>query len=134
MQSITPFLMFEGKAEEAMNFYMSLFDHSAIVNVTRYGEDAGNMAGKIVHATFSLKGQEFMCIDSSVKHEFSFTPALSLYVTCHSEAEIHRYYDALSNDGAVLMSLDVYPFSELFGWVADKYGVSWQLTLVKGED
>jgi predicted 3-demethylubiquinone-9 3-methyltransferase (glyoxalase superfamily) len=72
-----------------------------------------------------------MCIDSNVKHEFSFTPAISLYVTCDTEDEINRLFESLSQDGSILMPLAAYPFSEKFGWVADKYGVSWQLTLTK---
>ena len=70
-----------------------------------------------------------MCIDSSMKHDFTFTPAISLYITCASEDEINRLFEKLSQDGEVFMPLTAYPFSEKFGWVADKYGVSWQLNL-----
>lgn len=70
-----------------------------------------------------------MCIDSSIKHEFTFTPAISLYVTCDTEEEIDEAFEKLSEDGGVLMPLAAYPFSEKFGWVADKYGVTWQLNL-----
>jgi predicted 3-demethylubiquinone-9 3-methyltransferase (glyoxalase superfamily) len=129
MQKIITFLMFEGQAEEAMNFYISLFKDSAILNITRYGPNESGAEGSVVHATFTLNGQEFMCIDSSVKHQFTFTPAISLYVTCESEAEIDRLYKELSDGGEVLMPLDAYPFSQKFGWVADRFGVTWQLTL-----
>jgi predicted 3-demethylubiquinone-9 3-methyltransferase (glyoxalase superfamily) len=134
-QKITTFLMFFGKAEEAMNFYTSVFDQSEIISITRYGAnevgyEIGN-EGNVLHATFSLMGQVFMCIDSNVKHEFTFTPAISLYVTCDTEDEIDRYYEKLSQDGTALMPLAAYPFSEKFGWVQDKYGVSWQLNLAK---
>ncbi|MNP81219.1 3-demethylubiquinone-9 3-methyltransferase [compost metagenome] len=71
-----------------------------------------------------------MCIDSYVKHGFTFTPAVSLYVNCESEAEIDRVYAALSQGGQVLMPLGEYPFSSKFGWVADQFGVSWQLNLL----
>lgn len=128
MQKITTFLMFEGKAEEAMNFYVSLFD-GAVVNVRRYGPDGPGAEGSVEHATFTLAGQEYMCIDSSVKHGFTFTPAVSLYVTCADEPEIDRLYTALSEKGGVLMPLNDYGFSKKFGWVNDRYGVSWQLTL-----
>lgn len=132
-QKITTFLMFEGQAEAAMNFYISLFDNSKIMNITRYGQNEAGKEGTVVRAKFTLNGQEFMCIDSSVKHPFTFTPAISLYVTCETETEIERLFDKLSQDDQVLMPLDEYPFSQKFGWVADKYGVSWQLSLDKNE-
>lgn len=128
-QKITTFLMFTGKAEEAINFYISIFDHSEIISIYRYGANEAGDEGTVLHATFSLKGQMFMGIDSSVKHEFSFTPAISLFVTCDSEEEIDRSFEKLSQDGTVLMPLAVTPMSAKFGWVQDKYGVSWQLNL-----
>lgn len=129
MSKITTFLMFEGQAEEAMNFYTSIFDHSEIVSVSRYGANEAGTEGTVIHATFTLNGQEFMCIDSNVKHGFSFTPSMSLYVTCETEGEIDRIFEKLSLEGTVLMPLDVYPFSKKFGWLSDKFGVSWQLSL-----
>ncbi|SHK09385.1 VOC family protein [Desulforamulus aeronauticus] len=126
---ITPFLMFTGKAEEAMNFYTSLFDQSEIIHITRYGPNEAGVEGSVLHATFSLKGQMFMCIDSSVKHAFTFTPATSLYVTCNTEEEVTRLFEQLSQDGKVLMPLGAYPFSEKFCWIEDRYGLSWQLSL-----
>ncbi|MEB9905586.1 MULTISPECIES: VOC family protein [Bacillus] len=130
-QKITTFLMFEGKAEEAMNFYTSLFDQSEIVNISRYDENGPGKEGTVIHATFTLNGQEFMCIDSYVNHNFTFTPAMSLYVTCETEEEIETVFHKLAQDGAILMSLGAYPFSKKFGWLNDKYGVSWQLTLAE---
>lgn len=129
-QKITTFLMFEGKAEEAMNFYTSLFDQSEIVNISRYDENGPGKEGTVIHATFTLNGQEFMCIDSYVNHNFTFTPAMSLYVTCETE-EIETVFHKLAQDGAILMPLGAYPFSKKFGWLNDKYGVSWQLTLAE---
>lgn len=123
--------MFEGKAEEAMNFYTSLFDQSEIVNISRYDENGPGKEGTVIHATFTLNGQEFMCIDSYVNHNFTFTPAMSLYVTCDTEEEIETAFNKLAEDGAVLMPLGAYPFSKRFGWLNDKYGVSWQLTLAE---
>jgi predicted 3-demethylubiquinone-9 3-methyltransferase (glyoxalase superfamily) len=125
MQKITTFLMFEGKAQEAINFYISLFKDSKIISLQR-NPDNDQL---IQLATISLNGQQFMCIDSSTAHAFTFTPAMSLYVTCDSEEEIDELYKQLSNDGKVLMPLDKYPFSNKFGWVADKFGVTWQLNL-----
>lgn len=130
-QKITTFLMFSGKAEEAMKFYVSLFSDSKIVNITRYGKDGPGPEGTVLHATFTLNGQEFMAIDSPVKHDFGFTAAVSLYVKCGTPKEIDELYKKLSEGGQVFMPLDKYPFSERFGWVADKFGVSWQLTLAK---
>ncbi|WP_436864876.1 VOC family protein [Bacillus fungorum] len=130
-QKITTFLMFEGKAEEAMNFYTSLFDQSEIVNISRYDENGPGKEGSVIHATFTLNGQEFMCIDSYVNHNFTFTPAMSLYVTCDTEEEIETVFHKLAQDGAILMPLGAYPFSKKFGWLNDKYGVSWQLTLAE---
>ncbi|MES5894148.1 MULTISPECIES: VOC family protein [Bacillus cereus group] len=132
-QKITTFLMFEGKAEEAMNFYTSLFDQSEIVNISRYDEKGPGKEGTVIHATFTLNGQEFMCIDSYVKHDFTFTPSMSLYVTCDTEEEIETVFNKLAQDGKVLMPLGSYPFSKKFGWLNDKYGVSWQLTLAGDE-
>ncbi|MBW3494001.1 MULTISPECIES: VOC family protein [Bacillus] len=132
-QKITTFLMFEGKAEEAMNFYTSLFNQSEIVSISRYDENGPGKEGTVIHATFTLNGQEFMCIDSYVKHDFTFTPAMSLYVTCETEEEIETVFNKLAQDGAILMPLGAYPFSKKFGWLNDKYGVSWQLTLAGDE-
>lgn len=127
-QTFTPFLMFVGeqfgKAEEAMNFYVSLFPNSAIVSVQR-------VEGAVQHATFTLDGQQFMAIDSGQAHDFTFTPALSIFVQCRSEQEIDGVFHALSSGGTVLMALDRYGFSEKFGWVQDRFGVSWQLNLDK---
>lgn len=130
-QKITTFLMFEGKAEEAMNFYTSLFDQSEIVSISRYDENGPGKEGTVIHAIFTLNGQEFMCIDSYVNHNFTFTPAMSLYVTCETEEEIETVFHKLAQDGAILMPLGAYPFSKKFGWLNDKYGVSWQLTLAE---
>jgi predicted 3-demethylubiquinone-9 3-methyltransferase (glyoxalase superfamily) len=129
MYKITTFLMFEGKAEEAMNFYISLFPGSAIKSISRYGENEGGAAGTVRQAVFAINGKEFMCIDSVVKHGFTFTPAMSLFIGLDSESEIDKLYAALSEEGQILMPLAAYPFSKKYGWVNDKYGVSWQLTL-----
>ena len=123
--------MFDGKAEEAMNFYTSLFEKSEILDITRYKANEAGAEGTVMHATFSLNGQEFMCIDSSVKHDFTFTPSISLYVKCDTEEEINVLCEKLSENGQIFMPLAPYPFSEKFGWIGDKYGVSWQLDLSK---
>jgi predicted 3-demethylubiquinone-9 3-methyltransferase (glyoxalase superfamily) len=126
-QRVRPFLMFEGKAEEAMNFYVSLLPHGEIIDVVRYGPGQAGVEGSIMKATFSIAGQSVMCIDSPVKHGFTFTPAFSLFVDCDSGDEVRRLAAALSDGGGVLMPVGNYGFSRLFAWVSDRYGVSWQL-------
>lgn len=129
MQKITTFLMFDGQAEEAMKLYTSLFQNAEILSLVRHDGSGGGAEGTVLHAVFSLNGQTFMCIDSSVKHEFAFTPSMSLFVNCESELEIDELYAKLSDGGQVLMPLAPSPVSKKFGWVNDKFGVSWQLNL-----
>jgi predicted 3-demethylubiquinone-9 3-methyltransferase (glyoxalase superfamily) len=126
---VRPFLMFAGKAEEAMNFYVSLIPGSEIVDIVRYGPGGPGAAGSVMKAAFSVGGQAVMCVDSWVKHDFTFTPAFSFFVDCDSEAEVDRLSAALSEGGATLMPLGDYGFSRKFAWVNDRYGVSWQLNL-----
>jgi predicted 3-demethylubiquinone-9 3-methyltransferase (glyoxalase superfamily) len=126
---VSTFLMFEGKAEEAMSFYVGLFDGAAVTSIRRYGPGEAGKEGSVMHASFTLKGQNFMCIDSPAKHAFTFTPSVSIFVDCDSEAEVDALFRKLSNGGQVLMPLDTYPFSRKFAWVADRFGVSWQINL-----
>lgn len=121
--------MFQGQAEEAMNFYVSLIPGSEITKIVRYGPGQPGPEGSVMTATFSLAGQAVMCIDSPAKHAFTFTPSFSLFVDCASEEEIQRMATALADGGAVLMPLGNYGFSRQFAWVNDRYGVSWQLSL-----
>jgi predicted 3-demethylubiquinone-9 3-methyltransferase (glyoxalase superfamily) len=127
--SVTTFLMFEGSAEEAMKLYVSLFNDSEITSIERYGPGEAGAEGTVKRATFKLCGQNVMCSDSAVKHAFTFTPSISLFVACASENELIDAFDKLSNDGKVLMPLNNYGFSKKFGWVSDRFGVSWQLNL-----
>ncbi|HYD07517.1 MAG TPA: VOC family protein [Reyranella sp.] len=129
VESVRPFLMFEGRAQEAMDFYTSLFEDGAVLEASRYGPEGPGAEGSIVVARFRVAGQEVMCSDSPVKHAFTFTPSMSLFVTCDSEAELRRLAGALDAGEAVLMPIDNYGFSRLFAWVADRFGVSWQLNL-----
>lgn len=128
-KQIKTFLMFQGQAEEALDLYRSLFRDAMVLSMEKYGSGESGAEGSVKLANFSLNTQEFMCIDSPVDHGFSFSPSMSLYVDCESEEEIDRVFAALSDGGSVLMPLDRYPFSEKFGWVADRFGVSWQLNL-----
>jgi predicted 3-demethylubiquinone-9 3-methyltransferase (glyoxalase superfamily) len=123
-RKITTHLMFDGSAEEAMNFYVSLFRGSEIIQIERYGPGEQGAEGTVKMATFSLGGQEFICIDSPVKHAFTFTPSISLFVECESESEVEELFSKLSDGGQVLMPLDNYGFSTKFGWVKDRFGPS----------
>ena len=124
---ISPFLMFEGNAEAAIHFYTSLFPGSHLDEIARYGAGEPGPEGTVKIARFTITGQSILASDSFVKHAFSFTPALSLFVECESEAEIDRIYAALLEGGNALMPIDNYGFSRKFGWVNDRFGVSWQL-------
>ncbi|RDW16143.1 hypothetical protein CWR48_18335 [Oceanobacillus arenosus] len=126
---VHPFLMFEGDAEEAMNLYTTVFDDAKIISITRYAANEAGEEGTVMQAVFSIKGQEFMCSDSNVKHDFTFTPSISMFVTCDTEEELDHVFEALSQEGQVYMPLDNYGFSKKFGWVGDKFGVTWQLNL-----
>jgi predicted 3-demethylubiquinone-9 3-methyltransferase (glyoxalase superfamily) len=118
-----------GKAEEAMRLYTSLFKNSKVIAVERYAVSEGDPEGLIEYARFSLDGHEFAAMDSSIAHNFSFTPAISTTVHCATASEVETLFSKLSDSGAVLMELGKYPFSDKFGWVQDKFGVSWQLML-----
>ena len=127
--AVTPFLMFDGAAEEAMRFYVSLFPDSEIKRVERYGPGGPGAEGSVKRADFTVAGRDVICIDSPVKHAFTFTPAVSLFVECESEAEFDAAFARLSAGGGVLMPPGDYGFSARFAWVNDRFGVSWQLNL-----
>lgn len=129
---ITPFLWFDTHAEEAMTLYTSIFENSRIVTIKRYpdspqvGPMAG-MEGRVLTGEFELAGQRFFALDGGPV--FKFTPAISFFVNCETEAEIDAIWGRLSDGGSVLMPLQAYPFSQKFGWLEDKYGLSWQLSI-----
>ncbi len=129
MKSVTPFLMFEGRAQEAMDFYVRVVPDSRILTVDRYGADGPGPEGTVRFATFSVGGQNVNCSDSFISHDFTFTPSISFFVETSDEAEIDALAAALSEDGQFLMPLDNYGFSRRFAWVVDRFGVSWQLNL-----
>ncbi len=115
MQKITPFLWFNDQAEEAVNFYVSIFDDAEILNINRY--EGGPMAGKVLTAVFQLNSQEFMALDGGP--EFNFTEAISFFVHCESQEEVDHYWEKLSEGGD--------ENAQQCGWLKDKYGVSWQI-------
>jgi predicted 3-demethylubiquinone-9 3-methyltransferase (glyoxalase superfamily) len=121
--------MFQGDAEAAMTVYVSLFADGEILNVVRYGPEEAGREGTVMRASFSIGGQIIDCIDSPPVHDFTFTPSFSLFVDCDSEAEQERLVAALSEGGATMMPLDNYGFSRRFAWLADRFGVSWQVNL-----
>ena len=127
--SMRPFLMFEGQAEEAMNFYVSLFTDAKIDGIVHFGAEGPGAEGSLLRGSFTIAGQTVMCFDSPVHHNFSFTPSMSLFVECASEDEIHRLCTALAEGGQMLMALSNYGFSRQFAWLNDRFGVSWQLNL-----
>jgi len=133
MKSITTTLMFvreqAGKAEEAIKLYTSVFPNSKIIDIQHYGADEPEPEGSVKLARFTINGVELMARDSHLDHKFSFTPSMSLHVECESESEIQDAFTTLAKGGVELMPLDNYGFSEKFGWLNDKYGVSWQFNL-----
>lgn len=128
-KTISPFLMFMGSAEEAMTLYVSVFPGSEVRNVVRYGPGEGAGEGTIMRADFTLGDQHVICIDSPAVHDFTFTPSFSFFVECADEAELDSAFETLSDGGEVMMPPDAYGFSQKFCWVADRFGVSWQLNL-----
>jgi predicted 3-demethylubiquinone-9 3-methyltransferase (glyoxalase superfamily) len=122
-------LMFEGTAEEAMNFYVSLFRGSQVTRVERYGPGEPGAEGSVKRAEFTLGGHRLACIDSPIKHGLTFTPSMSLFVDCEDEAEMDAAFAGLSKGGAVLMPPGNYGFSAKFAWVNDRFGVSWRINL-----
>jgi len=115
MQKITPFLWFDGKAEEAMHFYVSIFKNSKVVSVTRYGDAGPGPKGTVMSAIFQLEGQEFFALNGGP--QFSFTPAISFFVNCRTQEEVDELWEKLSEGGE----------KNRCGWLRDKYGVSWQI-------
>lgn len=129
LPKVTVHLMFEGRAEEAFELYVSLLPGSKVESVERYGPGEMGKEGTVMLATVSLAGMRVLFFDSPAPHPFTFTPAMSLFVTCESEAELDKLFAELSKEGQVLMPLASYDFSKKFTWVEDRFGVSWQLNL-----
>ena len=115
MQKITPCLWFDNQAEEAINFYVSIFNDAKIINVTRYGKDGRLPEGTLFTAVFQLEGQQFMALNGGPHRPFN--DAISLYVDCQAQQEVDMLWEKLLEDGEALMC----------GWLKDKYGLSWQI-------
>ena len=128
MSRLTPSLMFIGKAEEAMLFYVETFPESHVGEVERWGEGEPGEAGRIKRALATVGGQTLQFNDSPDVHAFTFTPAISLTFDCASENEVDELAAKLEADGGkALMPVGDYGFSKRFAWVQDRFGVSWQL-------
>lgn len=127
---VTPFLMFEGRAEEAMRVYTEVFEDARILSLERYGPDGPGPEGTVHQAEMVLNGQRIRCIDSPISHEFGFTPAFSLFVDCVDAAQFDCLYEVLGADGRELMPPGDYGFSPRFTWIEDRFGVSWQINQV----
>ena len=130
MTRATPFLMFQGgKAEAALDFYVAHIPGSRIDSIERFGPDGPGPEGTVLRAHATIAGQPVMIHDSFITHGFDFTPSWSFFVDCADLAEFDRLFATLSEGGAVLMPADDYGWSRRFGWVSDRFGVSWQLNL-----
>ncbi len=130
--NFTPFLMFTGQAEEAMQFYTSVFPDSEIESIEHNPPGEPGAEPTVMLATFRLGAQRFRCIDSPPVHDFGFTPSFSIFVDFESADDLDAAFAKLSDGGQVMMPLDAYPFSTRFAWCSDRFGVSWQLNLVEG--
>ena len=115
MQKITPFLWFDGKAEEAANFYVSIFKNSKILSVNRYGDAGPGPKGTVMVVRFQLDGQEFLALNGGP--QFTFSPAVSLVANCETQPEVDDLWEKLSAGGK----------RQNCGWLTDKYGLSWQV-------
>jgi len=130
VQKISPFLWFNSEAEEAAGLYTSTFPDSRILSLRRYGEAGPGPKGQVMTLSLQLLGQSFMALNGGP--EFSFTPAVSFFVTFPTAQEVDAAWSRLSEKGNVYMELAEYPFSKRFGWVGDRFGVSWQLSVADG--
>ena len=114
-QKIAPFLWFDGKAEQAANFYVSVFRNSKVLSVTRYGEAGPGPKGSVMSAVFQLEGQEFYALNGGP--QFKFSPAISMFVNCETQQEVDELWEKLSAGGK----------TNRCGWLDDKFGVTWQI-------
>lgn len=128
-KSCLPFLMFTGQAAEALEFYAETFVDARIERIEHYGEGEQLPPSAIKLAAFTIAGQQIRVFDSPPVHAFTFTPSMSFFVECADGDEIRSLASKLSDGGGVMMPLDSYGFSKLYAWVADRFGVSWQLNL-----
>lgn len=131
MQTIRPCLWFDDAAEEAARFYVATFDLGEIGALTRHGEASARVAqqpsGSVLTIAFEIEGRAFTAMNGG--SAVSLNPAISFFVDCPTEGDVEALWAALSEGGTALMLLDAYPFNPKYGWVKDRFGVSWQLAL-----
>jgi predicted 3-demethylubiquinone-9 3-methyltransferase (glyoxalase superfamily) len=136
MQKIIPYFWFDKQAEEAAEFYTSIFNNSGILDETRYTDEGkeihGMDAGTVMTIDFELAGQRFIALNGGP--HFEFNPSISFFVQEESETDVNRLWDELLKGGQVMMPLDTYPWSEKYGWLQDRFGLTWQISLGKKED
>lgn len=128
MTTATPFLMFQGDAQAAIDLYLATLPDTRVLDLKRHPAPTSN-GGTVMLARVAICGREFLFSDSPPVHAFTFTPSSSIFVECAGADELERLFTTLSEGGSVLMPLDDYGFSRRFGWLADRFGVSWQLNL-----
>lgn len=129
MKSAKPFLMFQGDALAAIGLYQSVFTSFETRQLDMKTDEEGNETGEVARALVSMAGQELMITDSPPVHDFTFTPSTSVFIECDDETELETMAGTLAEGGQVMMPPDDYGFSKRFAWVADRFGVSWQLNL-----
>ncbi|MBK6867977.1 MAG: VOC family protein [Burkholderiales bacterium] len=128
MTTATPFLMFQGQAQPAIDFYCASLPDARVLDMKRHPTPTPN-GGTVMLARVAICGREFLFSDSPPVHAFTFTPSSSIFIDCDSADQLDRLFAALSDGGQVLMPVGDYGFSRRFGWLQDRFGVSWQLNL-----
>ena len=126
-QKILPFLSFSGNAEEAVNFYISIFPEAKIISLVHITDKANGEPGKVLNLLFEIMGQQFMAMDMVKEYAPEFTWAVSMYINCSSEEEFDMIFSSLSKDGLVMMGPEPVLEFKKVAWVTDKYNVTWQL-------
>lgn len=130
-QKIIPNLWFDGVAEEAVNFYTGLFPNSKTGNIYRFGKEGheihGNPEGSVMNVEFSLADLHFLALNGGPL--FKFNPSISFFVICETEEEMRNLWEQLVDGGEIMMPLDNYEWSDSYGWLNDRFGLSWQLML-----
>lgn len=126
-KSAHTFLMFQGAGADAIKLYQSVFP-GCVLSMEKYPAET-KQAGQILRAELKICDQKFMVFDSEPFHKFTFTPAISIFLTTVDENEFNQLFEQLSSGGAVMMAPGNYGFSQKFAWCADKFGVSWQINL-----
>ena len=127
--TVTPMLMFKGNAEKAMTTYVSLFSNARIAQLLLYGPEDVGPEGTVMRGRMEIGAQNIYFLDTVQEHDFSFVPASTLWVCCETKAEMDDAFFKLSDGGQVITPIGSYPFNDYYGWVTDRFGVSWQLAL-----